>query len=296
MYPKKELVVKKDAVQVLKEGDNFFTQPLRWSSRLLYRRFYVIAYKEGYFSLGDFLKLFFLPISSPTKKEILSRKGELQLFGKPFYGIISDAMSFIEQVIILDQYHAKQYIKKDSIVIDAGANIGSFSVFAADLATEGSVYAFEPATGTFRILQKNIADNPRITGIPAGLGDSIRNEKLLVKGDGDGGSVFEGTTFFSNLTDATGEIESARVTTLDAFVAEHAIPRVDFIKIDTEGYEAKILQGAKETIKKWKPVIAMSAYHNPNDKRDLPELLKSICPDYICELHRESEEDLICHI
>jgi hypothetical protein len=56
------------------------------------------------------------------------------------------------------------------------------------------------------------------------------------------------------------------------------------------------LQGARETIKEWKPIIAMSAYHNPNDKKDLPDLLRSICPDYVCELHDDNEEDLICRV
>ena len=51
-------------MQLLKEGDNFFTKALLWSPRFLYRRFYFMAYAAGYFSFGDFLKLFFLPSSA----------------------------------------------------------------------------------------------------------------------------------------------------------------------------------------------------------------------------------------
>jgi len=66
---------------------------------------------------------------------------------------------------------------------------------------------------------------------------------------------------------------------------------MDFLKIDTEGYEAEILKGAAGTIKKYKPVLALSAYHKPNDKKELPELVNSIAP-YDCELL--GGEDLIC--
>ena len=88
-----------------------------------------MAYIAGYFSFGDFLKLFFLPSSSGAKQEILRRESELQLFKNPFYGSIADALSLIEQVIVCDQYHAGQYLHKDSIVIDAGANIRDIFCF-----------------------------------------------------------------------------------------------------------------------------------------------------------------------
>ena len=86
-----------------------------------------------------------------------------------------------------------------------------------------------------------------------------------------------------------GYFEPISIVTLDSL----NLPKVDFIKIDTEGYEAPILRGARETIKRCRPIISMSAYHNPNDKTELPALLNSITP-YRCELHRGSEEDFIC--
>ncbi len=64
---------------------------------------------------------------------------------------------------------------------------------------------------------------------------------------------------------------------------------MDF-RTSTEGYEAQILEGAHETIKKWKPVIAMSAYHGKDDKKNLPRILKNICKEYVCELHKDAEE------
>jgi len=48
--------------------------------------------------------------------------------------------------------------------------------------------------------------------------------------------------------------------------------------------------------KKWGPVISMSAYHLPTDKDELPKLIRSIRPDYICELHQDVEEDFVCYV
>jgi FkbM family methyltransferase len=283
----------RDAAQILSTKYDLLRTLAHWVPSLYYRRLYIMAYGEGYFSLADLMTLLMFPASFEAKTTILRRKHNLRLFNHSFYGAAADAMSFIEQIVVLDQYHAKQYINRDSIVIDAGANIGTFAVLAANLAPAGRVYAFEPVAGTFRILATNAGGYDGISCVQVGLGDARNTKNILVKADGNGDSTFEGTEYFNKLQDTSGKLESAPVVPLDWFVREHKIPHVDFIKIDTEGYEGKILKGAAETIRKWKPVIAMSAYHNPTDKTDLPALLNSIAP-YACELHRDAEEDLIC--
>ncbi|MEM1671529.1 MAG: FkbM family methyltransferase [Archaeoglobaceae archaeon] len=82
------------------------------------------------------------------------------------------------------------------------------------------------------------------------------------------------------------------MTTIDKFVEETNIEKVDFIKIDTEGYEREIIKGAKETIRKFKPKMAISAYHLPDDKEKIPELILSIRDDYRFKLVNKGDEDL----
>lgn len=62
---------------------------------------------------------------------------------------------------------------------------------------------------------------------------------------------------------------------------EHDLPRVDFIKLDIEGAELEALQGAALTIARWKPRMAISAYHKPEDFWTLQQYIKSLRPDYV---------------
>lgn len=83
------------------------------------------------------------------------------------------------------------------------------------------------------------------------------------------------------------------IETLDIFCQEHQIPKVDLIKIDTEGSEKQILKGAAETIKKYQPIICCSAYHFKDDKIAIPKLLSEISGNYQYRLLKRDEEVLI---
>ncbi|MBR0288246.1 MAG: FkbM family methyltransferase [Selenomonadaceae bacterium] len=74
--------------------------------------------------------------------------------------------------------------------------------------------------------------------------------------------------------------ETAQIITLDSYVRENNLPRVDFIKMDVEGAELDILKGAATTIARFKPILALSAYHKWEDFWTLTSFIKSIRPDY----------------
>jgi FkbM family methyltransferase len=273
---------------------------------------------QGFFSLKEFLYLL-LPASFESKRNLIPRydeflqeevkrefssfmteNGSFKLFENEFRGAgyLTEDVAFINEIVAMDQYQARKFLKEDSIVIDAGANIGTFSVWASQIASRGKIYAFEPVGKTFEALRRNTHYYPQVSVENMGLGQSVSQKNIFVNKKSTGGSVFEDSPFYvAGKSDAGqgGTVEEAKITTVDVFVKERNISKIDFIKIDTEGYEGNILKGAKESIAKWKPVIVMSAYHNPNDKKDLPELLKSIYPEYICRLRNDGEEDFVCH-
>jgi FkbM family methyltransferase len=202
----------------------------------------------------------------------------MKLLGKPFIvpmGLLETFWILEASIITANQYHV-ELIKENAYVVDAGANIGVFSVFAAVSHPNSTIYSFEPTPSTFAALKENTKYYPNIKVFNCGLGEINKMATIVnALGMGDANYIGEGGT-------------PVEVKTIDSFNLS-----MDFLKIDTEGYEANILKGAAETIKKYKPTIVMSAYHKPNDKTELPAILNSLIP-YDCELRHDDEEDLIC--
>jgi len=119
----------------------------------------------------------------------------------------------------------KIHLRSGEVVSDIGACMGVFSVLAGLAVGEtGRVYAFEPLEKYASVLKANITLN--------GLRNVTAVEKAL--GDSSGTVRMEGIT----IVDGTGNIP---VTTIDAFVREQGIERIDFLKMDVEGFERKVL-------------------------------------------------------
>jgi FkbM family methyltransferase len=167
-------------------------------------------------------------------------------------------------------------ILKNDVVIDAGANMGAFSLLAMHQGAE-KVYAFEPIPRNMQYLNAHIKLNHGsdvIIPIPYGIG---AKEDQLTFVDRCGGSRIVSTE--SSLS-SNNETIIVNITTLDDFVHENNIPRVDFIKADIEGAERLMLEGARDTIKRFHPRLAICTYHLPDDKEVLTSIIKDIDVSY----------------
>jgi FkbM family methyltransferase len=159
----------------------------------------------------------------------------------------------------------KPYIEKSKYIVDVGANIGCHTISYANMNLTCKVWAFEPQAQLFGILSRNVTRN--------NLGDRINIYKCGL------GHKETATTLYSLdkewYPDQCGHNkgglgigqggESINICTLDSL----NLQGLDFMKIDVEGAEGIVLQGAAETIKKYKPVI----FFEHNDKRIDPKVL-----------------------
>lgn len=180
-------------------------------------------------------------------------------------------VEMVRQVILNDQYLLRRSAISGKTVVDAGASIGVFSIFAFLLGAK-RVYSFEPDASSYGMLERNVEIN-------GASGVVIPVEKAL--GSSNGKASFNGPRGSSE----------ADVTTLDSFLRGE---KVDFIKMDIEGCEKDVLSGAAASISAHHPAISMSAYHKPDDESVLPACLRSIDKSYSCNLTYLDEKDLYC--
>lgn len=170
-------------------------------------------------------------------------------------------------------------VNPGDVVLDAGAWIGDFSAWAARKGA--AVYAFEPMQSSFKYLKQTCELNRphAIYPFKAGLADKIQSARLCSISGNSGGSQIRDE--MGGLTNGFPELaEEIAITTIDAFVREHGLEKVDFIKADIEGAERRMLLGATETLRKFAPKLALSAYHFPDDPEVLEELILRANPCY----------------
>lgn len=149
-----------------------------------------------------------------------------------------------------------RFLEPGMTFLDAGANEGIYSVFAAQLVgSEGTVWAFDPSQREISRLTRNVElNNSRVRIFPVALADQIGEATMLVAGYGHEGLNTMGQ-FFHEVEGATKEL--IPVTTLDDIVKENPLERLDFIKIDVEGAELKLLQGAATTLRRYRPLLLL---------------------------------------
>lgn len=171
------------------------------------------------------------------------------------------------------------FIKPDDVVIDAGANMGVFSLFAYPKAKK--IYAFEPQKRVVDILNRNIDLNnagDKISIIPLGLSDE--DEILELKYNPQFGHVAS-----SVITQSKGYSESEMIhcVKLDSWVYTKQIPKIDLIKADVEGSERDLLNGAINILKTHAPRLSVCTYHLPDDPVVLEKIILGANSDYIIE-------------
>ena len=90
-----------------------------------------------------------------------------------------------------------------------------------------------------------------------------------------GSSVIEKNSQNDGSSDITVD-----VITIDQYVLNNKLDKVDFIKADIEGSEKRMLLGAVKTLKRDKPKLAICTYHNPSDRDDLTSIIRSANSNY----------------
>jgi FkbM family methyltransferase len=164
-------------------------------------------------------------------------------------------------------FHGDVRVRGGDIVLDCGAEYGTFTRRALD-AGAAKVLAIEIDPLKRECLRRTFAkeiSEGRVVLVTRGVWD--RDDVLELSVD---------TVVLAR----EGKRQTVKVTTIDQIVSEAGLERVDFMKFDIEGAERQALQGARETLKHFKPSLAITAEHFADDYREIPRVVRGIVPEY----------------
>lgn len=143
---------------------------------------------------------------------------------------------------------------KNGIFIDVGANVGIFSKFIRCLYPKISIYSIEPVPDVFKCLKKNFKQDVNTHIFNTAL-DKVKGKKKM---------LFSNQNSEISKIDKKGNI-TVNTETLDAFIKKNKITNIDLLKIDTEGFEDRVLLGAKNALSKTRFLfIEVTLENNPN--------------------------------
>ncbi|MCC6391167.1 MAG: FkbM family methyltransferase [Bryobacterales bacterium] len=167
-------------------------------------------------------------------------------------------------------------VKSGEIVLDCGANVGVFTRHALR-AGAAKIVAIEPAPENIECLRRNFPEEiaaGRVIVYPKGVWNKDDILELHIDPTNSAADSF--------IIDKQGwdHVERVPLTTIDKLVGELKLERVDYIKMDIEGAEPNALLGARATLAKFKPRMAISAYHAPDHPKRIPEVIHAAYPEY----------------
>jgi FkbM family methyltransferase len=226
------------------------------------------------------------------QSRLVAKDGDLLLWQTPYgRSWISGAQTLeAARFRAPDLYHwpprwaqdsSNRVVRSGDTVIDCGGHIGESSAMALRLGA-ALVVAVEPDPLSAEALRRNLAQ-------PLAQGRLIVVEKAVWSKEGTltlrrGEASPMSTTRVERSRHAPDAAEASGIpvpmTTIDRLVSDLKLPKVDVIKMDIEGAEREALKGARETIARFKPRLAIGSYHMPDDRQVVPAVVLDIRKDY----------------
>lgn len=200
----------------------------KWFLRTVERQFFKRVLKRNHSMVLPSGERFQLPLNSPFATEVFTTNANVD------WG--SEALLF-------------RLLKEKSTFLDVGANIGYYSLYVAPKTK--AIYSFEPDPRTLPLLLENLKDKKNIHVVPKAVGKAKGKTSFTLEKEGE-------VSHFSRETDLDANKIQVEVTTIDCFVEEMHL-KVEAIKIDVEGFDIDVIEGALKTLNDQRPIVLTEA-------------------------------------
>lgn len=234
---------------------------------------------DAYFVIRNYDRL------CEVRDNLLSDSKSVNIFNAILISMLTSSLDACLDVMEKDMYFSLPEFSGtfDEIFVDAGAFVGdSVEKFIwENLGTFRHIYAFEPGQRQFKALQKRMLrlaeewafDSNRVSLEQAGLGAEPSEMSYLFAHD----FPLRHALGTADPLQDKDNIITCPVYPLDTYLDGRP---VTFIKVDIEGMEMNFLHGAKKTIQKYKPKMAVCVYHYPSDLFEVAEYIHTMVPEY----------------
>lgn len=230
-----------------------------WGSRL----------KRALALKGRYLSYLYCRFVIPGRAKARVFWGKKYLWGRPEHSTSMYLFGVLEHTaeVRLTRFMIRT-LAEDDVVFDVGANFGFYSLLAAELVTKGRICSFEPVPFVYESLARNAA----AAGVQA-VNRAVCDRVGVLDFDQAPESRHTGSSFNEEGSREPGaplfEFKKIKVqaTTIDAFRRESGLtPTV--IKIDVEGAEKLVIEGARETLAAAAPTVILEVWKPPTDNRN----------------------------
>ncbi len=197
---------------------------------------------------------------SKYDKKLIKKYKELN-FEQPFPDITKfNSFTFLHKYGLADLPKDVLEFVNGKDIIDAGGLNGDTALIFNNLFPKSNIYVYEPLSEYLNIIKK-VADKVNLN----------KEEKIIPIKKGLSNKQEICNITFDNYS------ENCAITTLDS---DYNDENPGLIKMDTEGFESKIVEGASNLIKQYKPVLVIAIYHTPEDFFEMKDKIFKLNPEY----------------
>ena len=231
-------------------------------SRKIFKNWYI--YPKIYFKL--------------TKKEFAVF--ETKLGQKISIRVNSTDLMALTHVWLIEEYERENFsIESNDVIIDIGAHIGLFTIYASQFSKNGEIYSFEPMKDNFELLNKNIISNnlKKVKIFNLAVSNSNSTVTLFINNDESGHSMFSESS--ENIT--------VKSISLMKIFDDNNIKKCNLLKIDCEGAEYEIIEKLPSAYFKMIEKIIIE-YHMVDTHPELLEKLKKVLESHNFKLETKA--------